>query len=87
MFLTVGILILSTFASGPLRIALLGLAGLAKAKPIAAILSAALMLDLLGEDSAAGRIRDACASLTDLSASTPAIGDAIASALLFLTHT
>ncbi|CAN5401354.1 3-isopropylmalate dehydrogenase [soil metagenome] len=54
------------------------IAGQAKANPIAAILSAALMLDLLGEDDAADRIRKACASATDLTASTPEIGDAIA---------
>ena len=47
--------------------------------PIAAILSAALMLDLLGEGDAAERIRKACAATTDLTASTPEIGDAVAS--------
>jgi 3-isopropylmalate dehydrogenase len=54
------------------------IAGQAKANPIAAILSAAMMLDLLGEDDAAERIRKACAASTDLTASTPEIGDAIA---------
>ncbi|NLD75724.1 MAG: 3-isopropylmalate dehydrogenase, partial [Acidimicrobiales bacterium] len=54
------------------------IAGQAKANPIAAILSAAMMLDLLGEDDAAERIRKACADTTDLTASTPEIGDAIA---------
>ncbi|MBX3314235.1 MAG: 3-isopropylmalate dehydrogenase [Actinobacteria bacterium] len=57
------------------------IAGQAKANPIAAILSAAMMLDLLGEGDAAERIRKACASSTDLTASTPEIGDAIAARL------
>jgi len=54
------------------------IAGQAKANPIAAILSAAMMLDLLGEGDAAERIRKACAATTDLTASTPEIGDAVA---------
>ena len=54
------------------------IAGQAKANPIAAILSAAMMLDLLEEADAAERIRKACAETTDLTASTPEIGDAIA---------
>ena len=49
--------------------------------PIAAILSAAMMLDLLGEADAAARIRKACAATTDLTASTPEIGDAVAANL------
>jgi 3-isopropylmalate dehydrogenase len=57
------------------------IAGQAKANPIAAILSAAMMLDLLGEDDAAERIRKACAATSDLAASTPEIGDAIAARL------
>ena len=57
------------------------IAGQAKANPIAAILSAAMMLDLLGEAEAAERIRKACAATTDLSASTPEIGDAVAARL------
>jgi 3-isopropylmalate dehydrogenase len=57
------------------------IAGQAKANPIAAILSAAMMLDLLGEGDAAERIRKACASTTDLTAPTPEIGDAIAGLL------
>ena len=57
------------------------IAGQAKANPIAAILSAAMMLDLLGEGDAAERIRKACAATTDLTASTPEIGDAIAARL------
>jgi 3-isopropylmalate dehydrogenase len=42
------------------------IAGQAKANPIAAILSAAMMLDLLGETDAAERIRKACAATTEL---------------------
>jgi 3-isopropylmalate dehydrogenase len=57
------------------------IAGQAAANPIAAILSAAMMLDLLGEADAAGRIRKACATVSDLTASTPEIGDAVAAAL------
>ena len=57
------------------------IAGQAKANPIAAILSAAMMLDLLGEADAAERIRKACAASTDLTASTPEIGDAIVARL------
>jgi 3-isopropylmalate dehydrogenase len=54
------------------------IAGQAKANPIAAILSAAMMLDHLGEPDAAERIRKACAATTELTASTPEIGDAVA---------
>ncbi len=57
------------------------IAGQAKANPIAAILSAAMMLDLLGETDAAERIRKACAATTELTASTPEIGDAVAARL------
>ena len=57
------------------------IAGQAKANPIAAILSAAMMLDLLGEGDAADRIRAACFASTDLNASTGEIGDAVAAAL------
>ena len=57
------------------------IAGQAKANPIAAILSAAMMVELLGEVDAAERIRKACAAVTDLDASTPEIGDAIAARL------
>jgi 3-isopropylmalate dehydrogenase len=46
------------------------------ADPTAAILSAALMLDFLGESGAADRIRAACAVST--TGSTNEIGDAIA---------
>jgi len=54
------------------------IAGQQKANPIAAILSAALMLDFLGETDAADRIRKACADQLDLDGTTAAIGDAIA---------
>ncbi|MCU1452118.1 MAG: 3-isopropylmalate dehydrogenase [Acidimicrobiales bacterium] len=57
------------------------IAGQAKANPIAAILSAAMMLDLLGEDAAAERIRKACAASSNLNAPTPEIGDAVAARL------
>jgi 3-isopropylmalate dehydrogenase len=52
------------------------IAGQNKANPTAAILSAALMLDFLGENSAAERIRDACAE--PVSGSTTSVGDTIA---------
>jgi 3-isopropylmalate dehydrogenase len=57
------------------------IAGTATANPIAAILSAAMMLDFLGEADAAARIRKACADPAALSGSTPEIGDAIAARL------
>ncbi len=50
--------------------------GTGKANPTAAILSAALMLDFLGETTAADRIRAACADQID--GSTVEIGNAIA---------
>ncbi|MFM8482878.1 MAG: isocitrate/isopropylmalate family dehydrogenase, partial [Actinomycetota bacterium] len=51
--------------------------GTGKANPTAAVLSAALMLDFLGENTAADRIRAACAE--PVSGSTTEIGSAIAS--------
>jgi 3-isopropylmalate dehydrogenase len=54
------------------------IAGTGKANPIAAILSAAMMLDFLGEAAAAARVRKACADQSTLDASTQSIGDAIA---------
>jgi 3-isopropylmalate dehydrogenase len=57
------------------------IAGQNKANPVAAILSAAMMLDLLGEVDAAERVRKACAATTDLTASTTEIGDAVAARL------
>jgi 3-isopropylmalate dehydrogenase len=50
--------------------------GTGAANPVAAILSAALMLDFLGEASAADRIRAACAE--PVTGSTTDVGDAIA---------
>jgi len=52
------------------------IAGQNKANPTAAILSAALMLDFLGESSAAERIRQACAD--PVTGSTTSVGDTIA---------
>jgi 3-isopropylmalate dehydrogenase len=54
------------------------IAGQQKANPIAAILSAAMMLEFLGEADAGARIRKACAEPTALEGSTSEIGDAIA---------
>ena len=54
--------------------------GTGKANPIAAILSAALMLDFLGEGDAAGRIRQVCAAHSG-SGSTSDIGSQIAAAV------
>jgi 3-isopropylmalate dehydrogenase len=53
--------------------------GTGKANPTAAILSAALMLDFLGESAAADRIRAACAQ--PVSGSTSEIANAIAACL------
>jgi 3-isopropylmalate dehydrogenase len=57
------------------------IAGTATANPTAAVLSAAMMLDFLGEADAAARIRKACADPSALTGTTPEIGDAIASRL------
>jgi 3-isopropylmalate dehydrogenase len=57
------------------------IAGQAKANPTAAVLSAAMMLDHLGEADAAARIRAACSDPTSLTGSTTEIGDAIAARL------
>jgi 3-isopropylmalate dehydrogenase len=54
------------------------IAGQGTANPIAAILSAALMLDHLGEPHAADRIRKACSDATTARGSTSEIGDLIA---------
>jgi 3-isopropylmalate dehydrogenase len=54
------------------------IAGQNKANPTAAVLSAALMLDFLGEADAAARIHAACADPASLSGSTTEIGDTIA---------
>jgi 3-isopropylmalate dehydrogenase len=52
------------------------ISGQNKANPTAAVLSAALMLDFLGETDAADRIREACADAG--SGSTTSVGDTIA---------
>ncbi len=53
------------------------IAGQAKANPIAAILSGALMLDFLGEEGAAARITKACEAAAGTEGSTSAIADAV----------
>jgi 3-isopropylmalate dehydrogenase len=55
--------------------------GTGKANPVAAILSAAMMLDFLGEADPAARIRKACADPAALAGSTSDIGDAVAARL------
>jgi 3-isopropylmalate dehydrogenase len=57
------------------------IAGQGKADPRAAIISAVMMLDFLGETAAAERVRVALAKTDDLTGSTSEIGDAIAAAL------
>jgi 3-isopropylmalate dehydrogenase len=61
------------------------IAGQNQANPVAAILSAALMLDHLGEGDAAARVRKACAEVTKspstLTGSTTEIGDEVAARL------
>jgi len=57
------------------------IAGRNLANPIAAILSAAMMLDFLGETDAAERIQKACESPERYTGSTTAVGDAVCAAL------
>ncbi len=57
------------------------IAGQQEANPIAAILSAAMMLDYLGEADAAARIRKACADTASLTGSTSQVGDLVAGRL------
>ena len=57
------------------------LAGKNVANPMGAILSAALMLDHLGEADAAARVRKACADTASLTGSTTEIGDLVAGRL------
>ena len=57
------------------------IAGQNIANPVAAILSAALMLDFLGESAAAERIRAACADTETLVGSTTEVGDLVISRL------
>ncbi len=54
------------------------IAGTGTADPRAAILSAAMMLEFLGEEQAAGRVRDAVDKSEDVAGTTSEIGDAIA---------
>jgi 3-isopropylmalate dehydrogenase len=54
------------------------IAGQNKANPIAAILSAAMMLEFLGEADAAARVRKACDEAKSLSGTTTEVGDAVA---------
>ncbi len=53
------------------------IAGQAKANPIAAILSAAMMLDFLGETEPAARIVKACEAASQTQGSTSEIADAV----------
>jgi 3-isopropylmalate dehydrogenase len=53
------------------------IAGQQKANPVAAILSAAMMLEYLGEADAAARIRKACADSASLTGSTSQVGDLV----------
>ena len=57
------------------------IAGQNKANPVAAILSAAMMLEFLGETAAAERIRAACSDTATLVGSTTEIGDLVISRL------
>ncbi len=54
------------------------IAGTGKADPRAAIISAAMMLEFLGEDDAGARVRAAVDKSDDVQGSTAEIGDAIA---------
>ena len=54
------------------------IAGSGKANPLAAIRSAAMMLDFLGEPAAAARITKAVTAAAPLSGTTSALGDAVA---------
>jgi 3-isopropylmalate dehydrogenase len=57
------------------------IAGRGIANPIAAIISAALMCEFLGEADAAARIQKACAEPETYTGTTSEIGDAIVAAL------
>jgi 3-isopropylmalate dehydrogenase len=54
------------------------IAGQNRANPVAAILSAAMMLDFLGEADASARIRKACEDPSSLTGSTTEVGDLVA---------
>jgi len=57
------------------------IAGTGKADPRAAVISAAMMLEFLGEATAAERVRDALAKTDSVTGTTSAIGDAIVATL------
>ncbi|MFM8304185.1 MAG: isocitrate/isopropylmalate family dehydrogenase, partial [Actinomycetota bacterium] len=57
------------------------IAGQAKADPRAAVISAVMMLEFLGEDTIAQHIRTALAATDHVTGTTPEIGDAIVAAL------
>jgi 3-isopropylmalate dehydrogenase len=57
------------------------IAGQNKANPVAAILSAAMMLEFIGEDDAATAIRNACSDTATLTGSTTEIGDLVVARL------
>jgi 3-isopropylmalate dehydrogenase len=57
------------------------IAGTGKADPRAAVISAAMMLEFLGEAAAAERVRDAVAASDTVTGTTREIGDAIAARL------
>ncbi|MGZ4703426.1 MAG: 3-isopropylmalate dehydrogenase [Acidimicrobiales bacterium] len=57
------------------------IAGQQKANPVAAILSATMMLEYLGEADAAARIRKACADTSSLVGSTSEVGDLVVNRL------
>ena len=57
------------------------IAGQGKADPRAAVISAAMMLEFLGEREAADRVKDAVAKSDAVTGTTSEIGDAIAAAL------
>jgi 3-isopropylmalate dehydrogenase len=54
------------------------IAGTGKADPRAAVISAAMLLEFLGEDDAARRVRRAVAESEEVTGSTSEVGDAIA---------
>jgi 3-isopropylmalate dehydrogenase len=57
------------------------IAGTGKADPRAAIISAGMMLEFLGETDAAARVLDAVAKSDHVTGSTPEVGDAIAASI------
>jgi len=57
------------------------IAGKGVANPLAAIISAGLMLEFLGEDEAAAKVAAACASPERYTGTTSEIGDAVADAV------